>query len=218
VVADLELSGQAFPFMAASAAAIAGVAGRVFRISFSGELAYELAVPARHALPAWLALLAAGAPFGIEPYGLDALNTLRIEKGHVTGAEINGNTSAEDLGFGRMPKQQGDYIGRVLSQRAGLAAPDRLQLVGVRPVKRARRLRNGAHLVARKARKASLGYVTSCTPSTEFSGWLGLALLAGGRQLTGQRLLASSPIHNEATEVEIVSPHIIDPENLRVRA
>jgi glycine cleavage system aminomethyltransferase T len=175
-------------------------------------------VPARHALPAWLALLAAGAPFGIAPYGLDALNTLRIEKGHVTGAEINGNTSAEDLGFGRMLKQQGDYIGRALSQRAGLAAPDRLQLVGVRPVKRVRRLRNGAHLVARKARTTSLGYITSCTPSTELPGWVGLALLAGGRQRIGQRLFASSPIHNEATEVEIVSLQMIDPGNLRVRA
>ena len=218
VVADLELSGQTFPFMAARAATIAGVAGRVFRISFSGELAYEAAVPARHALPVWLALLDAGRPFGIGPYGLDALNTLRIEKGHVTGAEINGNTSAADLGFQRMLKQHGDFIGRALSQRPGLSAPDRLQLVGVRPVKRARRLRNGAHLVARKARTISLGYVTSATPSTEGPGWVGLALLAGGRQRYGERLLASSPIHNEATEVEIVSPHMFDPENVRVRA
>ena len=131
------------------------------------------AVPARHALPVWLALLDAGRPFGIGPYGLDALNTLRIEKGHVTGAEINGNTSAADLGFQRMLKQHGDFIGRALSQRPGLSAPDRLQLVGVRPVKRARRLRNGAHLVARKARTISLGYVTSSTPSTEAvqAGW-----------------------------------------------
>jgi methylglutamate dehydrogenase subunit C len=218
VVADLDLSGQAFPFMAASAATIATVAGRVFRISFSGELAYELAVPARHGLAVWLALLAAGRPFDIEPYGLDALNTLRIEKGHVTGAEINGNTSAEDLGFQRMLKPQADFIGRALSQRAGLGAPDRLQLVGVRPVNRARRLRNGAHLVAPTARTTSLGYVTSSTPSSELPGWLGLALLAGGRQRAGQRLLASSPIHNEATEVEIVSPQMVDPENVRVRA
>jgi methylglutamate dehydrogenase subunit C len=218
VVADLDLSGQALPFMAASAATIAGVAGRVFRISFSGELAYELAVPARHALQAWLALLAAGRPFGIEPYGLDALNTLRIEKGHVTGAEMNGNTSAADLGFQRMLKPQADFIGRALSQRAALAAPDRLQLVGVRPMNRARRLRNGAQLVASTARTTSLGYVTSSTPSSELPGWVGLALLAGGRQRHGARLLASSPIHNEATEVEIVSPHMIDPENLRVRA
>ena len=84
VVSDLDLSNQGFPFMAAREATIAGVAGRLFRISFSGELAYELAVPARHALTAWRALLEAGQPFGITPYGLDALNTLRIEKGHVT--------------------------------------------------------------------------------------------------------------------------------------
>ena len=80
-------------------ASIAGVAGRMFRISFSGELAYELAVPARQALDVWSALLEAGRAFGIVPYGLDALNTLRIEKGHVTAAELNGNTSAADLGF-----------------------------------------------------------------------------------------------------------------------
>jgi sarcosine oxidase subunit alpha len=163
-------------------------------------------------------VLAAGRPFDIRPYGLDALNTLRIEKGHVTGAEMNGNTCADDLGFGRMLKPQADFIGRALSQRAGLHAPDRLQLVGVRPVNRKRRLRNGAHLVSAKARTASLGYVTSSTPSTELEGWVGLALLAGGRHCRGLRLLASSPVHNETAEVEIVSPQMIDPENVRVRA
>jgi sarcosine oxidase subunit alpha len=175
-------------------------------------------VPARHGLQVWLAVLEAGRPFGIEPYGLDALNTLRIEKGHVTGAELNGNTSALDLGFQRMLKPQGDFVGRALSQRVGLSAPDRLQLVGVRPVKRTRRLRNGAQLVAPKARTTSLGYVTSSTPSVELPGWVGLALLAGGRQRIGERLIASSSIHAEATEIEIVSPHMLDPENARVRA
>jgi methylglutamate dehydrogenase subunit C len=218
LVEHLDLSSQAFPFMAASAATIAGAAGRVFRISFSGELAYELAVPARHALPTWLAVLEAGRPFGIGPYGLDALNTLRIEKGHVTAAELNGNTSADDLGFQRLPKQHGDFIGRALSQRAGLSAPDRLQLIGVRPVDRRRRLRNGAQLVAPAARNSSLGYVTSSTPSTELPGWVGLALLAGGRQRIGEHLIASSPSHDEATEIEIVSPCMLDPENVRVRA
>ena len=217
VVADRDLSNEAFPFMAAGAATIAGVAGRVFRISFSGELAYELAVPANCALPVWLALLEAGSLFGIAPYGLDALNTLRIEKGHVTGAELNGTTSAGDLGFARMLKQQGDFIGRVLSQRAGLTAPDRLQLVGVRPLDRRRRLRTGAQLVAPEARSASLGYVTSSTPAAELDGWVGLALLSAGRQRIGQHLIGASPLHDEAVEVEIVSPHMLDPENVRVR-
>jgi sarcosine oxidase subunit alpha len=219
VVAGVDLSNEAFPFMAASVATIAGVAGRVFRISFSGELAYELAVPAGHALKAWSAVLEAGKPFGIAPYGLEALNTLRIEKGHVTGAELNGNTSADDLGFQRMLKQHGDFIGRALSQRSGLAAPDRLQLVGVRrPLGRRQRLRNGLQLVAPEAPTTSLGYVTSSTPSVELDGWVGLALVAGGRRRLGQRLTGRSPIHGEASEVEIVSPHMLDPQNARVRA
>jgi sarcosine oxidase subunit alpha len=217
VVNGIDLSGTAFPFMAAGQATIAGVAGRIFRISFSGELAYELAVPARHATEVWEALLAAGKPFDIRSYGLDALNTLRIEKGHITAAELNGNTSAADLGLSGLLKKQGDFIGRVLSQRSGLTAPDRLQLVGVRPVDPARRLRNGMHLVTPQSRNASLGYITSSTPSAELAGWVGLALLAAGRQCIGERLLGVSPIHGETTELAIVSPHMVDPENVRVR-
>ncbi|TLY86583.1 MAG: FAD-binding protein [Gammaproteobacteria bacterium] len=218
VVAGLDLSNEAFPFMAASVATIAGVAGRVFRISFSGELAYELAVPAGHALAVWSAVLEAGKPFGIAPYGLDALNTLRIEKGHVTAAELNGNTSADDLGLQRMLKKHGDFIGRTLSQRPGLTAPDRLQLVGVRSLERRHRLRNGLQLVTPQARATSLGYVTSSTPSVESDGWVGLALVAGGRRRLGERLIGTSPVHDETVEIEIVSPHMLDPENLRVRA
>jgi sarcosine oxidase subunit alpha len=204
--------------MAVAEARIAGIAGRLFRISFSGELAYELAVPAGAARTAWEAVLAAGRRYGIRPYGLDALNTLRIEKGHVTTAELNGNTTADDLGFQRMLKKSGDFIGRALATRPGLTAPDRLQLVGVRPVDRAHRLRNGMHLVAPGSPTASLGYVTSSTPSVELEGWVGLALLAGGRQRIGTRLLGTSPIHDESTEVEVVSPHMLDAENTRVRS
>jgi sarcosine oxidase subunit alpha len=218
VVPDLDLSNGAFPFMAAAAAGIAGIPGRLFRISFSGELAYELAVPAVAARTAWEAVLAAGEPFGIRPYGLDALNTLRIEKGHITTAELNGNTSADDLGFQRMLKKSGDFVGRALAGREALTAGGRLQLVGVRPVDRARRLRNGMHLLAPGSRSASLGYVTSSTPSTEAEGWVGLALLAAGRQRIGSRLVGNSPIHDETAELEIVSPHMLDPENARVRA
>src|SRR5262249_245296 len=154
---------------------------------------------------------------GIRPYGLDALNTLRIEKGHVTTAELNGNTTADDLGFARMLKKQGDFIGRTLARRPGLADPERLQLVGVRPVDRTRRLGNGTQIVAPDSRGASLGYVTSATPSVEFAGWVGLALLSGGRERTGQRLLGVAPVHGETTELQIFSPHMLDPENTRVR-
>ncbi len=218
IVERLDLSNAAFAFMAAGPAIIAGVAGRLFRISFSGELAYELAVPASHARSVWSAVLDAGRPFGIVPYGLDALNTLRIEKGHVTGAELNGTTTASDLGFHHMLKKQGDFVGRTLSRRAALEASDRLQLVGVRPADASGRLRNGTLLVAPQAPDRILGYVTSSTPSVEVEGWVGLALLAGGRERVGQRLLGSSPLHADTTEIEISSPHWLDRENTRVRA
>ncbi len=218
VAPGLDLGNDAFPFMAAGAATVAGIPGRVFRISFSGELAYEVAVPAAHAITVWSALLAAGRTEGIVPYGLDALNTMRIEKGHVTAAELNGNTSADDLGFGRMLKKQGDFVGRALAGRAALAAPERLQLVGVRPVDAGRRLRNGSQILAAGETGTSLGYITSSTPSVGLPGWVGLALVAGGRARLGERLVASSPIHGENTPVELVSPHMLDPENSRVRA
>jgi methylglutamate dehydrogenase subunit C len=217
LVEGLDLGNESFPFMAAAPAQVAGIAGRLFRISFSGELAYEIAVPAGHAQEVWCAVLEAGRPFGMAPYGLDALNTLRIEKGHITGAELNGNTTAADLGFERMLKKEGDFIGRALSRRAAHDAADRLQLVGVRPLDRSRRLRNGTLLVDPQAPTTILGYVTSCTPSVELEGWIGLALLAAGRQRIGQQLPGTSPLHDETTDLEISSPHWVDPENARVR-
>jgi sarcosine oxidase subunit alpha len=215
---SFDASNEAFPFMAAAAMNLDGIAGRIFRISFSGELAYEVAVPARYAAAAWAALLRAGEPYGLRPYGLDALNTLRIEKGHITAAELNGNTSAADLGFGRMLKKSGDFIGRTLAQRPGMLAAERLQLVGLHPLDAHLRLRNGMQLVAAADPTASLGYITSCTPATAPAGWVGLALLSGGAARIGTPLLARSPIHDEQVTVMITSPHMLDPENARVRA
>jgi sarcosine oxidase subunit alpha len=114
-------------------------------------------------------------------------------------------------------KSRGDFVGRMLSQRSGLRSPERFQLVGLRPTDRNQRLRNGAQLIVPGMEATSLGYITSSTPSVELEGWVGLALLAGGRERIGRRLIAASPIHDESTEVEILSPHLIDPENARVR-
>ncbi len=210
---DIDLAPAAFPFMAAGAAVIAGVQGRIFRISFSGELAYEVAVPARQAEPVWQALVDGGA----RPYGLDALNVLRVEKGHCTGAELNGQTTAADLGLQRMLKKSGDFIGGTLSTRPALEAADRLQLVGLRPVDPDRRIRGGAQLVCPGA-TASIGYVTSTVMSAELGGWLALGLVAGGRARIGERIVAASPVYGEWVEVTITSPHAIDPDNTRVHA
>jgi sarcosine oxidase subunit alpha len=217
IVEQTDVSNAGFPFMATGPARVAGVGGRLYRISFSGELAYEIAVPADAAERVWTAALEAGAEFGVIPYGLDALNVLRIEKGHVTGAELNGTTTADDLGLGKMLKKTGDFVGRALAGRPGLTAPDRLQLVGLRALNPAERLRGGAHLLVREGGKSE-GYVTSACMAAEGEGWIALALLAGGRGRFGERLAAASPVFGEHVAVEVVNPHRVDPENARVRA
>jgi heterotetrameric sarcosine oxidase alpha subunit len=219
-VEGLDLSNAAFPFMAVGEGIVAGCPVRVFRVSFSGEMAYEVATPSGYGVAVWEAILGAGRPFGIHPYGLEALNLLRIEKGHVAGSELNGQTTARDLGLERMLKKSGDYIGRVNAERPGLNAPDRPRLVGIRAVDTSfgRRLRGGAHLVAKPGSSESLGWVTTVTRSVELERWIGLAMLRNGAARKGQRLYAAFPLRNEMVEVEITSPHQVDPENERVRA
>jgi sarcosine oxidase subunit alpha len=210
--------------MAVGDCRVAGVPARLFRISFSGELAYEIAMPAGHAARVWAAAMAAGAPHGIEPYGLEALGLLRIEKGHVAGPELNGQTTAQDLGLGRMLKKKGDYIGRAMALRPGLVDPSRPRLVGLRSVDPARRFRPGAHLVLRDGApggdgRLSQGWVTSVAPSVvEPTGWIGLAMLREGEARIGTTMVAANPLLGEQTEVKVVSPHMYDPENQRVRS
>jgi methylglutamate dehydrogenase subunit C len=216
-VVDLDVSNQAFPFMGVADCRAAGAPGKLFRISFSGELAYEIAVPAGYAEHVWKAVMAAGAPHGIIPYGVEALGLMRIEKGHVAGSELNGNTTAHDLGLGRMLKKNGDFIGRVLAGRPGMTDPARPCLVGLRPVNRKTKLYGGMHLVEKYRGTESLGWVTAVTRGVEVEGWLGLAMLKHGKDRIGQVLHATSPVHGVEFKVEICSPHFVDPENLRVR-
>jgi glycine cleavage system aminomethyltransferase T len=218
VIEGLDLSNEAFPFMGVGEAMIAGVPIRIFRISFSGELAYEVAIPSSHAETVWDALLAAGQPHGIVPYGLEAMGLMRIEKGHAAGPELNGQTTAADLGMGRMMKKSGDVIGRVLLQRPGLKDPARPRLMGIRPVDTSKRLRGGAHIVRQPGSGTSMGWVSSVTQSIELNSWIGLALIENGESLKGERLYAVSPLHDESVEVTVTSPHHVDPENSRVRA
>jgi sarcosine oxidase subunit alpha len=219
-VEGLQLSDAAFPFMAVGVGRIAGCEVRIFRVSFSGELAYEVATPSGYAEHVWAAILQAGRPFSIVPYGLEAMGLMRIEKGHVAGPEINGQTTAGDLGMERMTKKKGDFVGRINAMRPGMVAADRPRLVGIRAVDASfeRRLRGGAHIVARMDSKDSLGWVTSVTRSVELDGWVGLAMVKHGPERIGQRMLAAFPLKKEVVEVEITSPHHVDPENRRVRA
>jgi sarcosine oxidase subunit alpha len=215
-----DLADKAFPYLAAKEITVAGgVTARLFRLSFSGEMAYELAVPARYGDAAIRAIMAAGAEFGITPYGTEALGVMRIEKGHVAGNEINGQLIARDLGLGRMMSKKKDYIGRVLSQREALVAPDRPALVGFEPVDRSARLRAGAHFIpvgAAATAENDEGYMTSVAFSPMLGHWIGLGVLKHGPERVGQRVRAYDPVRNGDVEVEICSPVFFDPDGARL--
>jgi sarcosine oxidase subunit alpha len=206
------------PFMATIDATLrGGIPARLFRISFSGELAYEIAVAASHGAAIADALLAAGAA----PYGLEALGVLRLEKGHPVGAELNGQTTAADLGMGGMLSRKKDFVGRALSRRPALLEPDRATLVGLRPCAAGATLQAGAHLVPAGAASTAandLGHVTSAAYSATLGCWIGLGLLAGGGGRIGQRLRAVNPLQDIETEVEVVPRVFHDPDGKALHA
>jgi sarcosine oxidase subunit alpha len=216
-----DISDAAFPFMAAAELrGFNGVRVRLFRVSFSGDLAYEIAVPAPRADAAVRALMAAGAAHGITAYGTEAMGVMRIEKGHVAGGELNGQTTARDLGLERMLARKKDYIGRALQRRPALQDPARPMLVGLRPVDRSVRLRSGAHFLALDATPSTAndqGWISSVAFSPTLGHWIGLGLLANGPARHGERLRAYDALRGGDTEVEITAPCQIDPEGVRLR-
>lgn len=216
----IDVSNEAFPYLACAEFSWRGLSARLFRISFSGELAFELAVPSRYGDPVLRALMAAGQEFNIVPYGLEALGVMRVEKGHVAGNELNGMTTATDLGFGRMMSTKKDFIGKGLAGRPALVNEDRPSLVGVLPVDRNKRLYAGAHFLTKGASVAlqnDQGYLTSVAFSPMLNHWIGLGLLARGRQRVGERVRAYDPLRSGETKVEVVSPIFFDPEGARLK-
>ncbi|MGA9409904.1 MAG: sarcosine oxidase subunit alpha family protein [Roseobacter sp.] len=219
---EFDLSNEAFPFMACGEITICnGLRARLFRISFSGELAYEIAVPTRYGDALIRRIMEVGAPFDITPYGTEALGVMRIEKGHAAGNELNGTTTALNLGLGRMVSQTKDSIGTVLSQREGLNDPDALRQVGIKPVDPAAKVPAGAHLMAATGPVDAAhdqGYVTSACYSPNLGHHIALAFVKNGAERTGEIMRLVSPLTGIETQVEIVSPHFLDPEGDRLRA
>ncbi len=222
VDAQHDLTNEAFPHLAARPVTImGGLDALLFRLSFSGELAYEVAVPARYGDAVIRALMVAGEAFGIAPYGTEALGVMRIEKGHVSTNEINGQTTAHDLGAARMLSPRKDFIGRVMAERAALQALERPTFVGFKPVDRAQRLRAGAHFLPLGARPVAdndQGYMTSVAFSPALDHWVGLGLLQRGPQRLGERVRAYDPVRDGDVEVEVCDPTFIDPERVRLNA
>jgi sarcosine oxidase subunit alpha len=221
LAAGEDISNDAFPYMAARAVTLAdGLRGRLFRLSFSGELAYEIAVPARQGDAVIRRLFEAGRDLGVVPYGLEALGVMRIEKGHVAGNELTGRTTAQQLGLGRMVSTKKDFIGARLARLPALDDPGDTQLVGLRPSDHGARLTSGAHFLpigSPATFEHEQGHVTSVAYSPSLGHWIALGLLKGGRRRHGERLRAVDLLRGQETQVEICDPVFIDPRGERLR-
>ncbi len=217
-----DISNEALPRMGATALEICGgVPARLFRVSYSGELAYEIAVPARYGDALMRALMEAGAEWGIVPYGTEALNVLRIEKGHVAGPEFNGQTTARDLGLGGMLARDKDYIGRVMAERPALLDPTRPILVGVRSVDPARSLSAGSHFLGLGSGTVAAndeGHLTSVAWSPELGHDIGLGFLQRGADRLGERIRAVDLLRGQDVECVVCAPMFVDPKGERTRA
>jgi heterotetrameric sarcosine oxidase alpha subunit len=215
-VLDEPLGG--FPFMACGAARIGGVAGRLFRISFSGEAGYEVAVPARYGASLYGLLVERARGLGGGAYGMEALNVLRIEKGLLTHAELHGRTTAADLGLGRMVAAK-DCVGKAAAARPGLQEA-RDELVGLRPLDPAARLVAGAHVLepgAAALAENDRGYVSSACFSPTLASWIALGFVRDGRSRVGARVRAVCALRGLDVACEIVPPVFFDPEGGRLR-
>ena len=208
------------PYLAARTITIlGGMQARLFRISFSGEHAYELSVPADYGSQVARSIMHAGGDFGITPYGVEALSIMRVEKGHVAGGELNGTTTAADLGLGKMMSSKKDYIGRMMAAREGLVDANRQCVVGIRPVNERDRLRAGSHIL-RMGDPPSMGndqgYISSIAWSPMLNMWLGLALLANGRSRIGEVVKIYDGIRNIHIKALICNAIHFDGENRRL--
>ena len=220
IAPDTDWSDRALPYMGYCATTMCGIPVRVFRISFSGELSYEINVPADHGRALWERLLDAGKNFDITPYGTEAMGVMRIEKGHVAGMELDGRTTPDDLGLGKLVSPHKDCIGKRSLSLPALAAPDRKQIVGLVPVDGKTLIPRGAQLVVdanAPLPNPILGHVTATCFSPTLGHPIALALLRNGRALTGKTFCAASPLAGQTVEVKVTGNVFFDPEGARVR-
>jgi len=213
------VSNENFPFMGVINTTLkGGIPCRIARISFSGERAFEAYVPSDYA-PAMMDILwdAAKSLDGCL-YGLEALGALRIEKGHVTGAELDGRVTIDDAGLGKMASPNKSYIGSALRQRPEMMREDRKQLVGIFPKDRSKTFNAGTILCNEdRVSGHGEGYITAVTHSPALGHWIGLGFIEGGHEAwAGKTVIAADPVRAGNIDVEIVSPHMYDPSGERM--
>ncbi|MEC7763038.1 MAG: sarcosine oxidase subunit alpha family protein [Pseudomonadota bacterium] len=220
IVDGFDLSNEAFPFMACADLTVCnGLRARLFRISFSGELAYEIAVPARYGQALMARLDELGQDLGVTPYGTEALGVLRIEKGHAAGNELNGQTTAQMLGLGKMVSSKKDSIGAIMSRRGGLGEDTR-RLVGLKSVNPKVQAMAGSHLFdtgAAQTMATDQGWITSSCYSPHVEGYIALGYLENGDARLGEVITAANPLEGQEVQVEVVLAHFVDPEGGRLR-
>ena len=218
---NLNVSHESLPFMGYMEGDLFGVPARIFRISFSGELAYEINVQSDHGLFMWEKMMEIGEEFGIQPYGTEALSTLRIEMGHVAGPELDGRTIPYDVSLDGMVSKKKDFIGKRSLSKSAFNESDRQKIVGLVPIDRKTSIPEGSHLVLDKNAtlpNPKLGHVSSSCWSVENNNPFSLAILKDGKNMIGKKLFAVSPLKNKSIEVEVISSHYVDHEGKRVRS
>lgn len=212
-----DFSDPALPHMGCRDLVVDRVPMRLIRLSFSGELAYELYAPAGHGQAAWEHMLASGEPLGMRPYGLEALAALRIEKGHIAGSEVDPRLSLGDLGLDRLARHEKPFVGRELAARAA-SGPQRASLIGIECLEPGKRLRGGAILFAagEPLKGHGRGYVTSVTWSPTLEKFIALGLFAGGLAHLGEEIVCAFPLKGERVRARITSPVFLDPKGERL--
>ena len=217
LIQGIDLATEYFPHMSVAAGTLRDIPIRLMRASFTGEMGYEVNVPANHALVAWDMILNAGQQHGAMLYGTDASHVLRAEKGYIIiGQETDGTTTPRDVGLHKMvASKKADFLGKRSLMRPTMDDPDRRQLVGIFPAKDGT-IDEGMQVVDPARPTTSLGHVSSAYFSGAMGQWFGLAMIRGGRQLIGERLALA--LDDGTSEVTVVDPVFYDAAGARLDA
>jgi len=216
-----EITNENLPFMGVLETKLKeGTPCRIVRISFSGELAYEMYIESDYANGMMDILWESAQKYDGCLYGLEALGALRVEKGHVTGAELDGRVTIDDAGLGKMASTKKSYIGSAMRKRGVLNADDREILVGFFPINEKETFNAGTIVCEKNNIKGQgVGRITSVTHSPELGHWIGIGFVKGGLEKWKDiTLIGADPIRNKQMQIKVVSPHMIDPEGKRMYA
>lgn len=216
LIGGIDLDKDAFPHMAVREGRICGVPTRLFRVSFTGELGFEVNVPARYGQAVWNAIVEAGADANITPYGTEAMHVLRAEKGYIiVGQDTDGTVTPADAGMAwAVGKKKADFVGKRSLSRPDIVAPGRKQLVGLLPADPSVVLEEGAQITAPREPGRPVGHVTSSYWSTTVDRSIAMALVEGGHDRTDEQLVV--PGDNGDTRVTVTGTVFYDPDGARL--